>query len=88
MTKQGGSTLVETMVKKYGSHEAYRQAMRERATKGGKNGNKKLNPNYSGGFAGKTECYCDVIAGPHTKPQCSGKIGGGISKRVRKAKNV
>ena len=84
--KHSGRTLVETMTKKYGSYEAFRESRRERASKGGRNGNKQLNPNYNGGFAGKTECYCDVIAGRHTKPQCSGKIGGS-RKRVSKHKD-
>lgn len=42
--KQGGAKLVETMIKKHGSYEAYKQSMRERASRGGKNGN-------TGGFA-------------------------------------
>ena len=33
--KQAGQKTVATMVEKYGSYEAYRQAMRERASKGG-----------------------------------------------------
>ena len=35
MTKQGGKKLVATMTEKYGSYEAYRQSMRELASKGG-----------------------------------------------------
>ena len=35
MTKQGGATLVATMVKKYGSYEAYKQSMRELGSRGG-----------------------------------------------------
>ena len=85
--KQSGKTLVETMIKKYGSYEAFRQSMRERAYKGGKNGNKAANPNYAGGFAGKRECFCDLIQGPHTLPQCSGKRGGAISRRGKKVSN-
>ena len=33
--KKGGATLVETMIEKYGSYEAFRESMRERASKGG-----------------------------------------------------
>lgn len=33
--KQSGRKLVATMIEKYGSYEAYRQSMRERAAKGG-----------------------------------------------------
>jgi hypothetical protein len=76
MTKQGGATLVATMIEKYGSYEAFRESMRERASKGGKNGNKKLNPNYAGGFAGKRGCLCDIIAGRHIIAECAGKKGG------------
>lgn len=35
MTKQGGATLVATMTEKYGSYEAYKQAMRELGSRGG-----------------------------------------------------
>ena len=33
--KKGGATLVATMIEKYGSYEAYKQSMRERASRGG-----------------------------------------------------
>ena len=68
-----GQALVATMIEKYGSYEAYRQAMRERASKGGRNGNKKLNPDYSGGFAGDKELA-----------KRAGAIGGARSKRRKK----
>ena len=37
-----------------------------------------------GGFAKKAFCNCELINVPHTKPQCAGKKGGSISKRVKK----
>lgn len=82
--KQSGQTLVATMIEKHGSYEAYRQAMRERASKGGKNGNKKLNPKYSGGFAAEVPCSCSIIQGQHIKAQCLGAKGGARSKRRKK----
>lgn len=84
MTKKGGATLVQTMIEKYGSYEAYRQSMRERASRGGKNGTKKINPDYSGGFAAKVPCSCSIIQGQHIKAQCLGAKGGAISRRVKK----
>ena len=71
--KNGGTKLVETMIEKYGSYEAYKQAMRERASKGGKNGNKRTNPNYSGGFAGDNELA-----------KRAGSLGGSRSMRGHK----
>lgn len=47
--KQSGRKLVATMIEKYGSYEAYRQAMRERASKGGSVKGTK------GGFAADNE---------------------------------
>lgn len=44
---------------------------------GGKNGN-------TGGFATRSECNCDLIDGPHTKPMCAGKRGGTKSRRTSK----
>ena len=82
--KKSGKTLVETMIEKYGSYEAYKQSMRERAYKGGKNGNKAANPNYGGGFAGKRECFCDLVPGRHIIANCAGKRGGTISRRGKK----
>lgn len=79
-----GQALVATVIEKYGSYEAYRQAMRERASNGGRNGNKKLNPDYSGGFAAKVPCSCSIIQGQHIKAQCLGSIGGARSKRRKK----
>ena len=35
-TKQGGRKLRETMIKKHGSEEAWKQWLREQAAKGGK----------------------------------------------------
>ena len=35
----------------------------------------------TGGYATKSPCNCSLIAGEHTKPQCSGKKGGLISKK-------
>lgn len=58
--------------------------------------NLKKNPNFykeigriggsngsSGGFMYHryTECNCGVIEGKHTKPMCSGKKGGTISRK-------
>jgi general stress protein YciG len=40
-TKLGGQTYINTMIKKHGSHEAYRQHMREIAAMGGKKGGVK-----------------------------------------------
>lgn len=71
--KQSGRTLVETMTKKYGSYEAFRESMRERASKGGRNGSKKINPNYSGGFAGDNELA-----------KRAGSLGGSRSMRGHK----
>lgn len=82
--KQSGQALVATMIKKHGSYEAYKQSMRERASRGGKNGNKRLNPDYSGGFAAKVPCSCSIIQGQHIKAQCLGAKGGTISKRRKK----
>jgi len=44
---------------------------------GGQNGN-------TGGFATRSECNCDLIDGPHTKPMCAGKRGGSKSRRTSK----
>lgn len=38
----------------------------------------------TGGFYTKTECNCDLIDGPHTKPMCAGKRGGTKSRRTSK----
>lgn len=78
MTKQGGAKLVETMIKKYGSYEAYKQSMRERASKGGSV------KGTEGGFAARISCSCSIIQGQHIKAQCSGFKGGTISKRRKK----
>ena len=71
--KKSSATLVETMIEKYGSYEAYKQSMRERAKKGGKNGNKTLNPNYSGGFAGD-----------NVRARIAGGMGGRYSRKGHK----
>ena len=76
--KKGGATLVETMIEKYGSYEAYKQAMRERASKGGSV------KGTEGGFAARISCSCSIIRGEHIKAQCRGAIGGAISKRKKK----
>jgi uncharacterized protein len=46
-TKAGGKTVRETMIKKYGSEEAYKEHMRSIGSKGGKLG-------VNGGFAAAT----------------------------------
>lgn len=53
--KDGGAKLVETMTKKYGSYEAFRESMRERASKGGKNSN-------TGGVANDRERAAEIGA--------------------------
>ena len=83
--KQSGKTLVETMIKKYGSYEAFRQSMRERAYKGGKNGNKEANPNYGGGFASKS-VGDDGLTG-YERARVAGAIGGRKSRRRKKVNN-
>lgn len=72
-TKAGATKLRATMIKKYGSEEAWREHMRNNGSKGGRNGNKKLNPNYQGGFAH-----------PDANPKAAGARGGRISRRTKK----
>ena len=72
MTKQGGATLVATMVKKYGSYEAYKQSMRERASRGGKIGN-------TGGFASNV-IGNDGLTG-YERARVAGRKSGEISRR-------
>lgn len=38
MTKEGGKKMVQTMIAKHGSYEAWRAHMKKIAAKGGKNG--------------------------------------------------
>ena len=78
MTKQGGKKLVATMTEKYGSYEAYKQSMRERASKGGKIGN-------TGGFASNV-IGNDGLTG-YERARVAGAIGGARSKRVSKRKD-
>lgn len=73
--KQAGQKTVATMIEKYGSYEAYRQAMRERASKGGKNGN-------TGGFASEL-VGSDGLTG-YERARVVGAKGGAISRRVKK----
>lgn len=52
--KSGGQKAKQTLIKKYGSYEAYLEKMRENARKGGKNGTSngfahgKVNPVEAG----------------------------------------
>lgn len=88
----GGKKVVETRVQKYmdqGYSEIEARKMvsddyKRIGAQGGKNGNKKLNPHYSGGFAAKVPCNCSIILGQHIKAQCVGAIGGARSKRRKK----
>lgn len=73
--KQSGRTLVATMIEKHGSYEAYRQAMRERASRGGKNGN-------TGGFASNV-VGSDGLTGVE-RARAAGVKGGARSKRRKK----
>ena len=75
MTKQGGKKLVATMTEKYGSYEAYKQSMRERASKGGKIGN-------TGGFASNV-IGNDGLTG-YERARVAGAIGGRKSRRGKK----
>lgn len=73
--KTGGVKLVETMIAKYGSYEAYKQSMRERASKGGKIGN-------TGGFASNV-IGNDGLTG-YERARVAGAIGGRKSRRGKK----
>lgn len=73
--KQGGAKFVQTMIEKYGSYEAYRQAMRERGSTGGKNGK-------TGGFASE-KIGDDGLTG-YERARVAGAKGGAISKRRKK----
>lgn len=64
----------ETMLKIYGSEEAFHNAMVEKGRKGGKNG---FGPNYTGGFASSPELA-----------KIAGAKGGKISKRGPAKKKV
>ena len=72
MTKQGGATLVATMVKKYGSYEAYKQSMRELGSRGGKIGN-------TGGFASNV-IGNDGLTG-YERARVAGRKSGEISRK-------
>ena len=76
MTKEGGKTLKATMIKKFGSEEAYKEYMRNMSAKGGKvKGIEK-------GFASFKE-GSDGLTG-RQRARVVGKTGGAISKRPSK----
>jgi hypothetical protein len=58
-TKAGGSKIRETMIKKYGSQEAWSEHMRQNGSKGGKNGtghtfaHGKVDPRVAGKVGGQ-----------------------------------
>lgn len=68
-TKAGGIKLRETMIKKFGSEEAWKEVMRERAAKGGKVSSKLT----GAGFSHKD-----------ADPRAAGRLGGRKSKRYAK----
>lgn len=74
-TKQGGIKLRETMIKKYGSYEAWRKALAEGGRRGGRNGT-------TGGFASDVR-GADGLTGIE-RARIAGKKGGTISRRGRR----
>lgn len=74
-TAKGGVKLRETMIKKYGSEEAWKEIMRQKASKGGKNSN-------NGGFASKKR-DSDGLSGAD-RASIYGAVGGRISRRTSK----
>lgn len=38
----------------------------------------------TGGYAKKAFCDCGIIEAEHTKPQCSGRLGGRVSRREKR----
>lgn len=81
-TKEGGSTLTDTMIKKYGSREAWGAAMREVGRKGG------MASHPEKGFGSNIECDCGWSGTAHLKRQCSGAKGGAISRRGKAKKSL
>lgn len=74
--KAGGIKFVQTMIEKYGSYEAFRQSMRERASRGGSV------KGTNGGFA-SSKVGNDGLTG-YERARVAGAIGGARSKRRKK----
>lgn len=74
-TKAGAAKARQKMIERYGSEEAYKENMRNRARKGGANSN-------SGGFA-STVVGKDGLNG-YQRARVAGAVGGTKSRRNKK----